>query len=147
MLKLEGESFTTGRAQFRDQVPGFRELTAKVYVQVEFPGIENATLLAQLDTGAAYSTLGREWAEALGVLDGAGHPITLDTRLGKFMGRLERIPLTLIAEEGDSLDIEALFFVCREWPGKTFLGYTGLLEHLRFALDPSSNLFYFGSTG
>lgn len=146
MLKLNGESFTTGRSQFRDQAPGITEPTAKVYVQVELPGIDNATLLAQLDTGAAYSTLGTEWAEALGVLDGGGHPITLDTRLGKFSGRLERIPLTLIAEEGESLEIEALFFVCREWSGKTFLGYTGLLEHIRFALDPPSNFFYFGQT-
>ncbi len=32
-----------------------------------------------------------------------------------------------------------------DWPpGKTFLGYSGLLDSIRFALDPQRNHFYFG---
>ncbi len=145
MLKLKDESFTTGLSRFHDQAPGAPEATAKIFVQVEFSGI-GIPLLAQLDTGAAYSTLETELAEALNVLDGDGQAATLDTRLGKVNGRLERVPITLLADEGQSLEIEASFFVSRQWSGKTFLGYTGLLDQIRIALDPPSNLFYFGQT-
>jgi hypothetical protein len=31
--------------------------------------------------------------------------------------------------------------------GPTVLGVRGFLERVRFALDPSESLFYFGSTG
>jgi hypothetical protein len=143
MLTLNGESFTAGRSQFRDQPPSSLEPTAKIFVQVELVNIET-TILAQVDTGAAYSTLETEMAEALDILDGEGHAVTLDTRLGPVKGRLERVPITLVADEGESLDIEAVFFVSRDWTGKTFLGYTGLLDHIRIALDPPVNLFYFG---
>lgn len=37
------------------------------------------------------------------------------------------------------------FFVSQDWPsGLTFLGYSGLLDSIRFALDPQANHFYFG---
>jgi len=143
MLTLNGERFTAGQSRFRDQAPGALEPTAKIFVQVEFVNIE-MTILAQIDTGAAYSMLEAEVAEALDILDGEGHVVTVDTRIATIRGRLERVPITLVADEGESLDIEALFFVSRDWTGKTFLGYTGLLEHIRIALDPPVNLFYFG---
>jgi hypothetical protein len=143
MLRLNGEIFAPGWSRFRDHRPGAIEPTAKIFVKVDFTTIDT-TLLAQIDTGAAYSTLETHVAEALDILDGDGQPTTLDTRLGKFDGRLERVPITLVADEGEALDIEAVFFVCREWSGRTFLGYAGLLDHIRIALDPRSNLFYFG---
>lgn len=145
MLSLKGRSFTTGRAKFRDEAPGRQEPTAKIFVKIEFPTLEG-TWLAQLDSGAAYSMLDIELAESLGVLDGDGAPAKVDTRLVKISGRLERVPLVLIADEGASLEVEATFFVSRDWPGKTFLGYTGFLDKLRIALDPPVNDFYFGET-
>lgn len=143
MLKLNGETFASGASRFQDQPPGAAELTAKVYVKIDINDIDT-TLLAQLDTGAAYSTLEAPVAEALDLLDGNGQQVTIATRVGKYSGRLERVPITLVADEGEALDIEAVFFVCKEWPGRTFLGYTGLLDHIRMALDPRTNLFYFG---
>jgi len=56
MLTLEGERFTSGRSRFADKHPRFPEQTAKIYVKIEFPGIEKAWI-AQVDTGAAYSVL------------------------------------------------------------------------------------------
>jgi hypothetical protein len=146
MLLLNGKSFTTGQARFHDQAPGSQELTAKIFVKIEFPGLDGS-LLAQLDSGSAYPMLDSGIARALGVLDGDGEPAQVDTRLGKVDGRLERIRLTLIADEGDSLDIEAVFLVSRGWSGKTFLGYSGFLDRLRIALDAPRNLFYFGEPG
>jgi predicted aspartyl protease len=147
MLKLGEESFTTGRARFRDQSASNTELTAKIFVEVKFVGLDT-TLLAQVDTGAAYSTLETEVADALGLLDGEGYPTVLSTRLGPVQGKLMKsVSLTLVAHEGVPLDLEATFFVSRDWRGPTFLGYTGLLDHIRIALDPPTNLFYFGASG
>jgi len=64
--------------------------------------------------------------------------------VGHLDGQLIRLPVTLIADEGESLDLEATFFVSEQWRGGTFLGYTGLLDRLRIALDSPANLFYFG---
>lgn len=145
MLKLGETSFTTGRAKFLDRKPGSQEPTAKIYVTVKFPSLGRQSL-AQLDTGAAWSVLEAEIAEALGVLDGDGEPTTMRTHLGEMTGRLERVPLTLIADEGTSLEVEATFLVSPEWSSITFLGYTGLLDRIRIALDPPVNWFYFGES-
>ena len=59
-------------------------------------------------------------------------------------GTLERYPIVLTAQKGQSLEIDATIFVCSEWRRGNFLGYTGLLERVRFAIDPASQLFYFG---
>src|SRR5262245_8880266 len=143
MLLLEGERFTSGRSKFLDQHPGFIEPTAKIFVKVTFPGLTRR-LLAQLDTGAAYSILEVTIAEALGLFDWGGQTTHISTRLGTIGGQLLSVPLTLIADEGRSLNLDATFFVSREWRGPTFLCYIGLLDRLRIALDAPANLFYFG---
>jgi hypothetical protein len=143
MLTLQGERFTSGRSRFADRHPRFPEQTAKIYVKVEFPGIEKAWI-AQVDTGAAYSVLDVDVAEALNLLDLDGQRTRLSTRLGTLSGSLIEVPMRLVADEGASLHLDAMFFVSRDWRGGTFLGYTGLLERLRVALDCPANLFYFG---
>ena len=143
MLKLNGETFAAGSSRYQDQAPGAAELTAKIYVKIDLNAIDT-TLLAQLDTGAAFSTLETQLAGALNLLDGDGQQVTIAARDGIYRGRLERVPITLVADEGEALDIEAVFFVSKEWPGRTFLGYTGLLDRIRMALDPRANRFYFG---
>jgi len=146
MLSLRGQSFTTGRTKFRDKSPGTQEPTAKIFVKIGFQGVEG-NFLAQLDSGAAFSMLEVELAMTLGVLDGDGERVSISTREGSIAGRLERIPLILVADEGVSLNVETMFLVSRDWPGKTFLGYTGFLDKLRIALDASVNDFYFGDPG
>lgn len=136
-------SFSSGRSKFLDWHPGFVEPTAKVFVKVVF-GRLDTTWLAQVDTGAAYSVLESGAARALGLFDVEGDPVRLSTRSGDLWGRLVRVPLKLVADEGESLDFEAPFFVSTDWYGATFLGYTGLLDKLRIALDSPANQFYFG---
>jgi hypothetical protein len=70
--------------------------------------------------------------------------ISLSTRLGVFTGSLYRGPLRFPVLEGEPIDVEATVFLSPDWPGGNFLGYEGLLQHIRFAVDPQSNLFYFG---
>lgn len=76
MLVLNGDRFTSGLSRFFDQHPRFTEPTAKVYVKIEVSGFAGP-LLAQVDTGAAYSTLEAHVAEALGLLDFKGQPTHL----------------------------------------------------------------------
>lgn len=67
------------------------------------------------------------------------------TPLGLMEGQLVRIPFILQADEGESLRFDGTFFVSEDWPdGMTFLGYSGLLDSVRFAVDPQANHFYFG---
>lgn len=70
--------------------------------------------------------------------------VVLSTRLGRFHGTLFRGLITLVADQGESLDVEATVFLSADWPGPNFLGYQGLLQRIRFAVDPETNLFYFG---
>ena|SRR5215213_6346430 len=145
MLKLNGQDFTIGSAKFLDEGEDFREATPKVFVRIEFPELESwSRTFAQLDTGAAWSLLKRDLAEALGVIDGMGELVRMRTATGLLQGRLERVPLVLIADEGTSLTLQATFFVSRHWHGGTFLGYSGLIDRLRIGLDCPRNLFYFG---
>lgn len=70
--------------------------------------------------------------------------VLLSTRLGIFRGSLYLVPITLPALQGEALDLHATVFVSPDWPGGNFLGYQGLLQRIRFAVDPETNLFYFG---
>ena len=139
-----GDPFTTGRAEYFDHDTGAAaEPTAKIFVRIEAPGV-GAPLLAQLDTGAAWSLLNAEVAAASGLLSGEGVKITMKTRVGDFDGRLEEAALTIVADEGQSLDVNARVFVSPDWNYPTFIGYRGLLERIRFGLDPQANSFHFG---
>jgi len=144
VLKLDGRSFTSGRAKYVDHVPGRREPTAKVYVRILFGGMDRA-LAAQVDTGAAWTVLGSEVAERLGLVDQPGEVTRMLTSFGVQDGVLIRVPLKIVADEGTSLDVTGTFFISPDWPeGLTFLGYSGLLDSIRFALDPQVYDFYFG---
>lgn len=145
MLRLGDSAFVSGRSRFFDQIPGKPEPTAKIYVKIQFPGFKELHV-AQLDTGAAWSVLDPELASSLGILDLEGEPnLRLQTRFGIYTGKLIRLPFSLVADEGESLEAEGAFFVSPDWPeGLSFLGYSGLLDSIRFALDPQANHFYFG---
>jgi hypothetical protein len=145
MLKLEDEDFACGRSLFRDFVKGIPEPTAKIYVKICLDGRLESSLYAQVDTGAAWSVLDPAVAETFGLLDRIGEPTRLHTRLGLIEGKLVRLPITFLSDQGDPLDTYGTFFISPDWPpGRTFLGYSGLLDSMRFALDPQANQFYFG---
>ncbi|MBI4000481.1 MAG: hypothetical protein HY348_01690 [Nitrospira defluvii] len=68
----------------------------------------------------------------------------MSTRLGTRKFRLKRIPVEILADQGESLSVEATVAVLPDWHHGTFIGYAGLLERIKFAVDPSDNYFYFG---
>ena len=146
MLKLGGVAFTQGRSIFLDHQQRWPETTAKIYVRL-LVGYLDLVVNAQLDTGAAWSVLDPLLARPLGLLDRDTdeHLTIIDTRFGRMKGHLARIPIRFLAEEGESYDTTGTFFISPDWPpGRTFLGYSGLLDSIRFALDPQENHFYFG---
>ena len=89
--------------------------------------------------------LDAEVAQETDLLDRNGEELQVSTRLGRFLGRLERTDLQLLADDGDSLIVQATVWVSRDWHGGNFLGYAGLLQHIRLAVEPSANFFYFGA--
>lgn len=144
MLKLpDGLHFSLGSARFADALPAGQEQTAKIYIKLEAEAL-GGLIVAQLDTGSPWSVLHVEVAEAMNLLDGQGEIATLQTRFGPLSGRLERTQIRIVADEGRSLDIDATVWVSREWPAGNFVGYSGLLERVRFAVDPGTNTFHFG---
>lgn len=143
MLLRGRDLFTTGRSRFADHSPAAKDPTAKIYVRVAFE--QGSEVLVQVDTGAAWSVLAPDVARALGVSARGGHPARMRTPFGVMDGYLVRVPLTLWADEGENLRLDGTFFVSESWPdGMSFLGYSGLLDSLRFAVDPQANDFYFG---
>ncbi len=90
LLTLDGKVFASGRSRFLDS-NGATEPTPKILVKI-FPAAAPIPLLAQLDTGAAWSVLDGENAEALGFLEQAGPTVSLSTRSGTIRGKLIRAP-------------------------------------------------------
>ncbi len=98
------------------------------------PGIE----MALLDTGAQWSMIGGELARILlGSIEITNDkPPAMQTRKGRMQGKMGRLTITLVAEEGRHLDVDATVMLSEDWPGPVVLGYRGLLERARLALDP-----------
>ncbi len=133
-----------GRARYLDSDPSLPSETARIYLKVDAPDL-GTPFLAQLDTGAAWTILDPQLADALGVNVLEGELVQLSTRFGEFKGHLARTTLRFLADEGDSLDIEATVFVSREWPtGRNFIAYSCTLERIRFAVDAGKNWIYYG---
>lgn len=143
LVRQNGAPFCIGRSRFSDRIETSEAQTPKIFVKIE-PNSLGMPILAQLDTGSSWSILDPEVARELSLLDGGGMSAKISTRLGVFDGRLERTQIAILADDGDTLNVEATVFVSPDWIGGNFIGYGGLLERIRFAVDPSDNVFYFG---
>jgi hypothetical protein len=88
MLELDGAPFCTGRSAFLDAPPVYQESSSKLYVRLRIRDVET---LAQLDTGAAWSVITPELADALGLFDSGGANVAISTRHGPVSGKLQRI--------------------------------------------------------
>jgi hypothetical protein len=103
-----------------------------------------------LDTGAQWSVLGGTLLQTLaGDLEDLGETVDIGTRFGRFSGTLCRLDVTFVADPGlgRNLRIDATVLAVPDWPGPVVLGYLGLLERARLALDPSvdgRSILFFG---
>jgi len=146
MLRLGDAGFSSGRARFVDNLLSETH-HARIYVRFRVEDIAE-TYLALLDTGAEYSVIAPQVAQEAGLDAADGREIVMSHRsgTGNTPGKLVRASVRLCAEEGEDLIVDATVFVpSHAWPaGRNFIGYTGLLEAVRLALDPQSNDVYFG---
>ena len=140
--------FATGVATYEDSYPGEEEHPRIVLtVVVE----EQLTIQEVVDTGAPWCILDPEVAQEIGVSADMGYTAgkKLLMRGGSYSGAFHRMSIGLRNElDGEDLRIDATVFVPQVYPGESwphpnFLGLTGLLERIRFAVDPGDNAFYF----
>jgi hypothetical protein len=107
---------------------------------------------ALIDTGAQWSVLGGELASQVEAdAFSTGEGVVLTTRLGAVRGRFCFLDVTLVADEGDHLLVPATVILAPSWPGPPVLGYRGLLDRIRFGLDPGDGpedqWLFFGRAG
>ena len=145
MLAREQLPFATGKVRFSDRdgtIWDSEEPRILVRVKAE---PDSESFLAVVDTAAPWCILRpgsdpnlRRNLEPLNL------QVILSTRLGRFRGDLYRGELTIFADDGEPLTVDATIFLSPDWQGPNFIGYSGLLQRIRFAVDPAKNLFYFG---
>lgn len=137
--------FGKGSARYFDGYPGAREAQPRIYVKLR-PAGSDASFLALLDTGAHYCILNTTASEMVGdqLVDNLGD-FAVHTAHGLVRGPLYRHTVTLVAQEGKSLDLDAIVFVPPDWEAPCYLGYAGALQHARFGIDPRHNRFSFGT--
>lgn len=134
-----------GISRYLDSHPGFPESQPRIYVKFRPAGV-NVLFWALLDTGAHFCLLNEGTAGL--VRDGLAEDVgtfSVLTAFGPVQGPLYRHQITVIAEAGKSLDVDATVFAPTGWQGPCVLGYAGLLERMRFAIDPRGSQFGFGA--
>jgi hypothetical protein len=144
LLLASGQPFTTSVARYLDAHPEIREPLPRIYVEF-LPQGTPLSFIALLDTGGHYCLLNSAVVDEIrDQLTERISSVELQTAVGKLAGDLYRHRITLIAEAGKNLDLEATLFVTADWNGPSILGYSGVLDRFRLALDPWTNRFYFG---
>lgn len=137
--------FALGRLTYSDWLPGSR--SARLILPVTFEHRLSTT--AVLDTGSPWCILAPAEAESLNVdQNNRLEAESILLRGTRYTGGLHRLTITLNAEVGAKLDVEATVFIPQlregeEWRHPNFLGLGGFLYRLRFAIDPEGNHFYF----
>lgn len=147
-LKFDNEDiFSTGMGYYNDNPDSGSEVSARIVIQVQ---IAKKKTTAILDTAAPYVICSPDIAKEA-ELDPSDSFEDYETivRGIKLKGGLLRAPIQFIAAEGNSLSIEAVIFVPDSEKAPifnfpSFIGLTGCLEWIRFAVDPSNETFYFG---
>jgi len=142
-----GDSFATGAIRYSYQPASENETTNRIILPMEVAG---RIIEAIVDTGAPYPILAPRIAREAG-LD-RQPPLERKIMLIRGMrldGSIIRVNMTLLAEEGEDLDVDATVFIpdVEEYWGDfpSFIGQIGFLERMRFAVDPSTDTFYFGT--
>lgn len=145
LFDAAGHPFTSGALHYLDHHPQDGIATPRIVIKVGVGVIETEAIV---DTGGLFFICDAGIL-ALGEceLGAALEKHRLNVRGYVFDGNLYRMPITLLAQVGESIPFEATTFVPRGfWPFPSFLGLQGCLEFIRFAVDPAANMFYFGAT-
>lgn len=138
------DALFTGVSRYLDGYPGLQETHPRIYVPCRMQGVD-PPFLALLDTGAHFLIPNKDIAHLVeDHLVGSLGQVEIRSARGLLRGEIYKHGVTLAASMGVSLDIEATVFITPDWHGPSFIGYAGVLEGVRFAVDPGANRFYFG---
>ena len=143
-----GEPFATGAVSYRLPQDGADATRITIGVEIE----ENLTE-AIVDTATPYIICSPSLAKLLNLDPASGMKANRMLMRGIWVeGRLYRINISLLADEGEALSIEAPAFVpdltqdfTEGFLPRSFLGWTQCLESVRFAVDSFTETFYFGN--
>jgi hypothetical protein len=131
----------TGRAVYRCDVEA---ASGKLLIAVRCTvGDGRDEDIALLDTATPWCLLPPDVALDLGYVPAAEGDTRLHTRFGLLVGELLRLPMTFVADEGETTTIEATWFLSPDWPGPVVIGWKGCLERIRFAFDPREDSIFF----
>jgi hypothetical protein len=138
------DPFATGAQPYQERPATETEAINRLFIEVEIGGFRTS---AVIDTGAPYVVCAPDIAESIGLTPAAA--IVPDQRLNvrgyPVRGNLYRIDLTLKAEEGDDVTVDATAFVPEEeWALPSVIGWDGCLQRIRFGIDPVNEIFFFG---
>ena len=146
LVFANGETFATGAARYQYEPAIATETTNRIILEVKIQGVETR---AVVDTGAPYVICAPKIARLAGIdSTSALARQTMLVRGMRLEGFLVRLNMTLKAVIGEELNVDATVFVPEvpEYWGDfpSFIGLTGFLERIRFAVDPNEDMFYFG---
>lgn len=144
-LTLSLGSFPEGAARYLDTHPDSEDAQPRIYVKFR-PAFVDFSFWALLDTGAHFCLLNETVAEFVRdhLSEGLG-PFVVRTAYGLLEGPLYRYPITLLADLGKSVDVEATILIPSGWRGPCFLGYAGALDRVHFGIHPECNQFSFSA--
>lgn len=103
---------------------------------------------ALFDTGARWTVVPESLVEMYpNTFESLDIPVTLNSRHGNNLGMLHRCAIRILVDSGEDLTVEATVLVIPGWNASVVIGYTTLLEHIRWACDPTidhEGRLYFG---
>lgn len=142
----DGYPFATGALPYDYRPATETETTNRIVIPIE---IQGSRTLAALDTGAPYVVCAPKVASDAGVDPSwALAKKTMLIRMMRVEGFIVRLNVRLVARDGEDLDVDSTVFVPESealWGNlPSFIGLTGFLERIRFAIDPNTDTFYFG---
>ena len=144
----DGEPFATGVTEYVYQPATPQDSFPRLILNVEFEGISSSAIL---DTGAPYAICAPSVARRLALTPQQSlEKIRMIIRGVSVEGDLFRLAIRFVTLYGGDMDVDATVFVLgpeseESWGDlPSFIGLSGCLERMRFAVDPTSDSFYFG---
>jgi hypothetical protein len=147
LQRADGQPFATGAVNYLFRPATEQEQALRITIDIRIHDFQSP---AFVDTGGIYLICPPEVADVLDLQPEAvlfRERILLRGRL--LQGSIYRLPLTLIADRGNSIMIETTAFVPDsehlDWADfPCILGMQGCMERFCFAVDPINETFYFG---
>jgi hypothetical protein len=148
IMRLGLNIFAEGAGKYSDSYED--EDTANNRIVLHICIANRTELPVILDTGAPWCVLDPLEFEKIADHADFARDMMLNIRGESYIGGLYRIPISIEAVFGKSLEIDATVFVPNlppdeEWIYPNFVGLDGFLNRIRFAVDPKTNLFFFGT--